>query len=41
MVEELPAVGFGLKVAVAAAGNPAAVKVKLSAKPAAREIFMA
>ena len=38
IVEELPVVGFGLKVAVAAAGNPAALKVKLSLKPAAREI---
>lgn len=41
MVEELPEVGFGVKVAVVAAGNPAAVKVKLSEKPVAREIFMA
>ena len=39
MVEELPVVGFGLKLAVVAAGNPATVKVKLSVKPAAREIF--
>ena len=38
IVEELPVVGFGVKLAVAAAGNPAALKVKLSAKPAAREI---
>jgi hypothetical protein len=37
-VEELPAVGFGLKLAVVADGNPATLKVKLSAKPAAREI---
>jgi len=40
IVEELPEVGFGLKLAVAAAGNPAAVKVKLLAKPPLREIFM-
>ena len=39
MVEKLK-LGFGLKVAVVAAGNPAAVKVKLSAKPPVREIFM-
>ena len=39
IVEELPGVGFGLKLAVVAAGNPVAVKVKLSAKPAGREIF--
>jgi hypothetical protein len=38
MVEELPVVGFGLKVAVVAAGNPVTVKVKLSVKPAVREI---
>jgi hypothetical protein len=38
MVEELPVVGFGLKVAVVAAGNPVTLKVKLSAKPACREI---
>ena len=38
IVEELPEVGFGLKVAEVAAGNPAALKVKLSAKPAVREI---
>ena len=40
IVEELPEVGFGEKVAVVAAGNPATLKVKLSAKPGAREIFM-
>src|SRR6185312_2651346 len=34
----LPVVGFGLKSAVVPAGNPVAVKVKLSAKPEAREI---
>jgi hypothetical protein len=38
IVEELLEVGFGLKLAVAAAGNPATLKVKLSAKPADREI---
>jgi hypothetical protein len=38
IVEELPVVGFGLKVAVVAPGNPVTVKVKLSLKPAAREI---
>ena len=39
IVEAFPEVGFGLKPAVVAAGNPATVKVKLSAKPALREIF--
>lgn len=38
IVEELPVAGFGLKLAVVAAGNPATLKVKLSAKPAVREI---
>jgi hypothetical protein len=38
IVEELPVVGFGLKVAVVAPGNPVTLKVKLSAKPAFREI---
>jgi hypothetical protein len=38
IVEELPEVGFGLKLAVAADGNPATLKVKLSVKPAVREI---
>jgi len=38
IVEELPVVGFGLKLAVVAPGNPATLKVKLSAKPADREI---
>jgi hypothetical protein len=38
IVEELPVVGFGLKVAVVAPGNPATLKVKLSPKPADREI---
>ena len=37
IVEELPEVGFGLKLAVVAAGNPATLKVKLSAKPGFRE----
>ena len=40
IVEELAEVGFGLKLAVAAAGNPATLKFKLSVKPAAREIVM-
>jgi hypothetical protein len=40
MVEELPEAGFGLKVAVVAPGNPATLKVKLSLKPAVREIAM-
>ena len=38
IVEELPGLGFGLKPAVVAGGNPVAVKVKLSLKPALREI---
>ena len=38
IVEKLAEVGFGLKLAVAAAGNPATLKVKLSVKPAFREI---
>ena len=38
IVEELPVVGFGLKLAVVTAGNPAALNVKLSVKPAVREI---
>ena len=38
IVEELAEVGFGLKLAVAPAGNPAILNVKLSAKPAVREI---
>src|SRR5438067_2107996 len=37
IVEKLPGVAFGKKVAVAAAGNPATLKVKLSAKPAVRK----
>jgi hypothetical protein len=40
IVEKLAAVGFGVKLAVAAAGNPATLKVKLSVKPAVREIVM-
>jgi hypothetical protein len=38
IVEELPEVGFGLKLAVVAPGNPATLNVKLSANPAVREI---
>ena len=38
IAEELPVVGFGLKLAVVAPGNPVTVKVKLSEKPAVREI---
>jgi len=38
IVEKLPEVGFGLKLAAANPGNPATLKVKLSVKPAAREI---
>jgi len=38
IVEKLTEVGFGLKLAVAAAGNPATLKVKLSVKPAFRKI---
>jgi len=38
MVEELPEVGFGLKLAVVAPGNPVTLKVKLSVKLACREI---
>ena len=38
IVEELPEVGFGLKLAVVAVGNPATAKVKLSVNPAVREI---
>lgn len=37
IVEELPVVGFGLKLAVVAAGNPVTLNVKLSAKPGFRE----
>ena len=38
IIEEPPEVGFGLKVTVVAAGNPVALKVKMSVKPAARKI---
>ena len=38
IVEELPEVGFGLKLAVVAVGNPATLKVKLSAKLGVRVI---
>jgi hypothetical protein len=41
MVEELPVVGFGLKVTVVAAGNPVALKVRLSVKPVVRETVRA
>jgi hypothetical protein len=41
MVAELPEVGFGLKLAVVATGNPETLKVKLSANPAVREIVTA
>jgi hypothetical protein len=37
IVEELPEVGFGLKLAVVAPGNPVTLNVKLSAKPGFRE----
>ena len=40
IVEELPVVGFGVKVAVVAPGNPVTLKVKLSPKPADRWIAM-
>ena len=40
IVEKLEEVGFGLKLAVAAAGNPATLKLKLSVKPVALEIFI-
>jgi len=38
IVEEFPELGFGLKLAVAAPGNPETLKLRLSAKPAVREI---
>jgi len=38
IVEELPVVEFGLKLAKVAAGNPLTLKFKLSTKPAVREI---
>ena len=41
IVEELPVVGFGLKLAVVAPGNPVTLKVKLSVKPVVREIVTA
>jgi hypothetical protein len=40
IVEELAEVGFGLKVAVVSAGNPVALKVRLSVKPPVRAIVM-
>ena len=39
-VVELPVVAFGWKLAAVAPGKPVTVKVKLSVKPALREIFM-
>jgi len=39
IVEELPVVGFGLKLAVVAPGNPVTLNVKLSVKPGFRETF--
>ena len=38
-VEESPEAGFGLKLSVAPAGNPAALKVTSPAKPPFRVIF--
>jgi hypothetical protein len=38
IVKKLLEIGFGLKNAVVAPGNPVALKVKLSAKPGCREI---
>jgi len=38
IVEELPEVGLGLKLAVVAPGNPVTLKVKLSLKPNDRAI---
>ncbi len=38
IAEELPEVGFELKLAVVSPGNPLTLKVKLSVKPACREI---
>ena len=38
IVEEVALVGFGMKLAVVAPGNPVTLKVKKSAKPACREI---
>ena len=38
IVEEVALVGFGMKLAVVAAGNPVTLKVKKSEKPADREI---
>jgi len=39
IVEELPVVGLGLKLAVVAPGNPVTLNVKLSKKPGFRETF--
>ena len=41
IVEELPVVGFGLKFAVVADGNPVTLNVKLSKKPGFRETLKA
>jgi hypothetical protein len=38
-LQKLPEVGFGLKIAVVAAGNPVTLNVKLSVKPVLREMF--
>jgi hypothetical protein len=38
-MHKLPEVGFGLKIAVVAAGNPVTLNVKLSVKPVFREMF--
>jgi hypothetical protein len=38
-LQKLPEVGFGLKIAVVAAGNPVTLKVKLSVNPVFREMF--
>jgi hypothetical protein len=38
IVQELPEVGFGVKIVVVAAGNPVTLNVKLSVKPVFREM---
>ena len=40
IVEEPPELGFGLKLAVVAAGGPVTLKVKLSVNPVVRETFI-
>ena len=40
IVEELPEVGFGLKLAAAPTGNPVTLNAKLSAKPGFRVTLM-